>query len=99
MEAIGVELPHAGYLCWTSPLDRPKLGLQPGDVIAAILWFEKQTGRLPATVRLHPKCQSLASEVPVGIEVQYSGALAWECQLGLNRALESQGAGDNGQSR
>ena len=82
------------FLCWNTPLHRPKMYCQAGDVRLALDWYKVESGGLkPWIIRFNPKLSFLAGEVPDGLAIRYSGGTAsWEIQIGDAKLFATEGA-------
>lgn len=71
-----------GEAVWVSWPDLKHLRLMPGDIERAIATFKEKLGVEVKAIRLNPQNEELASEIPDGIQVDYSlSVLLWEAWL------------------
>lgn len=68
---------------WTEPSERKRMELIPGDIQAALEWYEDQkTGQKPDLIIVNPRHEQLALKETNGILLKTSrGCLAWEIWL------------------
>ncbi len=70
------------WLCYCGGLHNAKRQLEKSDIKKAFDWYRQQTGKDAKVIRIHPKVQHLAGDLPDGIQViPWPGTSSWSIDM------------------